>query len=227
MVQESEDPTGMNRGAKTTSHVNDSPTHTNGSGGAQEREWAEYYSPASHQPEIEAIAIRPGVVNIYNVKLCDVGTVSVEAEQLADFRRFNCACIAQVQRCFDPPPSELVWNRHIDAALRKAIHLERIGETPAPCPRSQEKSSAQFVLKKALAEALDQRGMEVKPDGNEDMVRAVCEADVRVIFEARYLATHADTSDVGQAWRRALKHPVVRVMKGTVNGVPYLWRLVP
>jgi hypothetical protein len=226
--QNEDDPAGMNRGAETTSGHNNSPTHTNGHGSAQDREWAEYYSPASHRPDIEAIEIRPGVVNIYDVKLRDVGTVSVEAEQLADFRRFNCACIDQVQRCFDPPPSELVWNRHVDAALRNAVRLERVGETPAPYPRSREKLSAQFVLKKALAEALDRHGVEIKVDGT-DTVRAVCKDEVRAVFKATYPVTHpgANSDAVALAWRRGLKHPAARVVKGVVNGTAYLWRSAP
>jgi hypothetical protein len=240
MVQENEDdPTGMNRGAKTTSHNDDGHTHTNGHGSAQDREWAEYYSPASHRPDIEAIEIRPGVVNIYDVKIRDVGTVAVEAEQLADFRRFNCACIDQVQRCFDPPPSELAWNRHIDAALRKAVRLEQVpmqtGETlhlhdapnwGAPKQAPKREKTAQFVLKKVLARMLDRQGVEIKAEGK-DAVRAVCEDEVRTVFEADYIATHTDSSDVGQAWRRARNHPAAGVTGDVVNGVPYLWRSVP
>ena len=162
------------------------------------------------------------------MKIRDVGVVAVQVEQLADFRQFNCACIAQVQRCFDPPPSELAWNRHIDAALRNAIRLERVGETPAPYPRSQEKSAAQFVLKRVLAEALDRQGVEIKINGK-DVVRAVCEDEVEAAFKVAYLATHTGTNPgaVGQAWRRALKHPAASVAKDVVNGVLYLWRPAP
>jgi len=208
--------------------VNDSPTHTNGHGSAQDREGADYYqSPASHRPDIEAIEIRLGVVDIYNVKIRDVGVIAIGAEQLSDFKLFNRACTAQVQRCFDPPPSELAWNRHIDAALRNAVRVERI-DTPAPHPRSREKSAAQFVLEKVLAETLDRHGEEIKINGT-DAVRAVRKDEVEAAFKPAYLATHADTNPgaVGQAWRRALKHPVAAVVEGSVNGEPYLWRSAP
>jgi hypothetical protein len=223
-----DDPAGMNRGAKTTSRHNNGGTYTNGSGGAQVREWAEYYSPASHRPDIEAIEVQPGIVGVFHVKLHDIGVVAVEAEQLADFRRFNCACIAQVQRCFDPPPSELAWNRHIDAALRNAVRLERVGETPAPYPRSQEKLSAQFVLKKVLAEALDRHGEEIKPNGT-DTVRAVCKDEVQAAFKAAYLTKHvgASAAAVGLAWRRGLKKAKATVVEGVVDGESYLWRSAP
>jgi hypothetical protein len=129
MAQSNEDPAGMNRGAESNSGTQDNRgTHSNGSGGTQDH-GADYYASGSRQPDIEAIEIRLGVVDIYNVKIRDVGTVTVGAEQLSDFRLFSRACIAQVQRAFDPPSSALVWSRHIDAALCKATRRERPGET--------------------------------------------------------------------------------------------------
>jgi RecA-family ATPase len=68
-------------------------------------------------------------VDIFHVKIRNAGTVAVEARQLADFRQFNQACIAQLWCAFDQPPSPTVWNRHINAALRNAVRLERAEET--------------------------------------------------------------------------------------------------
>jgi len=132
MAQQNEDPAGMNRGATTNNaaHDNDNHTHSNGHGSAQDRGWADYNSTsASHRPDIEAIEVQSGIVDVFHVKLRNAGTVAVEAGQLADFRRFNQACIAQLWCAFDPPPSATVWNRHIHAALRKATRLKQSGET--------------------------------------------------------------------------------------------------
>jgi len=132
MAQQNEDPAGMNRGATTNNaaHDNDNHTHSNGHGSAQDREWAAYNSTsASHRPDIEAIEVQSGIVDVFHVKLRNAGTVAVGAGQLADFRRFNQACIAQLWCAFDPPPSATVWNRHIHAALRKATRLKQSGET--------------------------------------------------------------------------------------------------
>jgi hypothetical protein len=96
---------------------------------AQDYEEADYYSPDGRLPDIEAIEIRSGVVDIYNVKIRGAGMVAVNADQLTDFRQFNLACIAQVQCAFDPPPSALAWSRHIETALRTATHREWPGET--------------------------------------------------------------------------------------------------
>jgi hypothetical protein len=92
---------------------------------AQDYEEADSYSPDGRLPDIEAIEIRSGVVDIYNVKIRDAGVVAVNAGQLTDFRQFNPACIAQLWRALDPPPSALAWNQHIEAALRTATRRER------------------------------------------------------------------------------------------------------
>jgi hypothetical protein len=89
----------------------------------------DYEETDSRRPDIEAIEIRSGVVNIYNVKIRDAGIVAVNAEQLTDFRRFNQACIAQLWRALDPPPSALAWSQHIETTLRTATRLGRPGET--------------------------------------------------------------------------------------------------
>jgi hypothetical protein len=94
----------------------------------QDYEEADYccYSPDDGRlPDIKAIEIRLGVVDIFNVKIRDAGVVAVNAEQLTDFRRFNPACIAQLWRAFDPPPSALAWNQHVEAALRTATRREQ------------------------------------------------------------------------------------------------------
>jgi hypothetical protein len=117
----------------------------------------------------------------------------------------------------------LAWNRHIDAALRKAVRLERrADDTPAPFPQSQEKWPAPRVLKKVLTEALDRHSVEVKPDGGENTVRAVCAAEARAAFNTAYLTTHAGANPgaVGQAWRRALRQAKTTVVEGIVNGEP-------
>jgi hypothetical protein len=123
-------PAGMNRGAENDNYskANNGGTHSSGSGGAQDHEGADY-SSSPNKPDIEAIEIRPGVVDIYDVKIRNAGVVAMEADQLNDFRGFSLACIAPVQRAFDPPQSALTWSRFIDAALRKARRLERPGET--------------------------------------------------------------------------------------------------
>jgi hypothetical protein len=96
----------------------------------------------------------------------------------------------------------------------------------APKQAPKREKTAQFVLKKVLARMLDRQGVEIKAEGK-DAVRAVCEDEVRTVFEADYIATHTDSSDVGQAWRRARNHPAAGVTGDVVNGVPYLWRSVP
>ena len=129
MAQSNEDPAGMNRGANTNSNAdNEGKSHSKANGGAQDRGWEDCRS-SPNRPDIEAIEVQPGVVDIFHVKLRNVGRVAVEARQLADFRQFNQACIAQLWRAFDQPPSPTVWNRHINAALRKAVRLEQSEET--------------------------------------------------------------------------------------------------
>jgi hypothetical protein len=138
MDPRNEDPAAYSRGAKNehSEHTSNDgahsngETHTSGNGSAQDRGWADYNSTsASHRPDVEAIEVQPGGVDIFHVKLRNVGRVAVEARQLADFRQFNQACIAQLWRAFDQPPSPTAWNRHINAALRKAVRLEQSEET--------------------------------------------------------------------------------------------------
>jgi hypothetical protein len=94
---------------------------------AQAREWTAY-GPPEEELDIESIEIRPGMVDIYNVKVRDCGIVAVGAEQLNHFPWFNRACIANLQRAFDPPKSLKVWSRQIDTALRTATRIEVPGE---------------------------------------------------------------------------------------------------
>ena len=138
MAQQNEDPAGMNRGATTNNaaHDNDNHTHSNGHGSAQDRGWADYNSTsASHRPDIEAIEVQSGIVDVFHVKLRNAGTVAVEAGQLADFRRFNQACIAQLWCAFDPPPSAMcssarllnwdAWACRFSCSRKPSVHSRR------------------------------------------------------------------------------------------------------
>lgn len=95
----------------------------------QSRPWTAYGPPPEDtRPAIEAIEIRPGMVDTYKVSVGG-GIVVVGAEQLGYFPWFNRACIAHLGRSFDPPRSAQAWNRQVDTALRAATRIERPGET--------------------------------------------------------------------------------------------------
>jgi hypothetical protein len=83
------------------------------------------------------------------------------------------------------------------------------------------------MLEKALTEALDRHGAEIKPAGT-DAVRAVQKDTVRSLFKTAYLAEHAgaDAATVRKAWQRALGQAKAIVVEGAVDGVPYLWWLL-
>jgi hypothetical protein len=91
------------------------------------------------------------------VKLRNVGRVAVEARQLADFRQFNQACIAQLWRAFDQPPSPTVWNRHINAALRKAVRLEQSEGSTAVVVQNEAKFLSGWTVPDYLIEGMLQR----------------------------------------------------------------------
>jgi hypothetical protein len=215
-VHPSKDPAATHHHGANISTTNGG-THTNGHGDAQAHSWADYTSRANHWPDIEAIEaieVQPGVVGTLHVKLRGVGTVAVKVAQLVDFGQFNEACVAQVLRCFDPPPTVAAWNRQVDTALHTAVRLPV--DASALSPQSQEKSTGLSELEKAMTEALDQRRVEIEVNGNR--VHAVRKNDVKARFKDAYLATH--TGNVGLAWRRALNHP-----KATVTGNDdYLWK---
>src|SRR5262249_234191 len=102
-----------------------------GYGGTQEqfaelptRPWSSNYPPEQEgKLEIEEIEIRPGTVDIYNVKVRSSGVVPVGAEQLNYFPWFNRACITYLQRAFDPPKSPTAWSKQVDTALRGAKRI--------------------------------------------------------------------------------------------------------
>jgi hypothetical protein len=95
--------------------------------------------------------------------------------------------------------------------------------------RTRKSRSAQAILEEALTAALDRDGIEIKPNGKDATVRAVRKDTVRLAFKAAYLAEHPDANNdaVSRAWQRALRQAKTTVMKGTVDGVPYLWRGAP
>jgi hypothetical protein len=92
-------------------------------------------------------------------------------------------------------------------------------------PKQEEPPPAQAILEELLAKALDQHGVEIKPNGT-DAVRAVQKDKVRFLFKAAYEAEHP--TGERQAWRRALSQAKATVVvEGVVDGVPYLWWLLP
>ena len=97
-------------------------------------------------------------------------------------------------------------------------------------PTQGKPPSAQAMLEKVLAEALDQHGTEIKPNGT-DTVRAVRKDTVMFAFKTAYQAEHGDANAdaVTRAWRRALHQAKATVVvEGVVDGVPYLcWLLSP
>jgi len=102
--------------------------------------------------------------------------------------------------------------------------LGNAAEHSEQTPKQEKGSSAQTILEEALTKALDQHGVEIKPNGTE--VRAVRKDTVMFAFKAAYQAKHTDAGVEAErkAWRRALGQAKATVVESAMDGVLYLWR---
>jgi hypothetical protein len=135
----------------------------------------------------------------------------------------------QTEKVFVGSESTLTirWTEAADATSTAAKP-----EESAQKPKPGKPLSAQAMLEKALTEALDQHGVEIKPNGT-DTVRAVRKDTVMFAFKTAYQAKHTDANvnAVEQAWWRALRQAKATtvmegIVEGVVDGVPYLWWLL-